>query len=561
MKERGSMKVVKRIVSIILALVLVAGLVNVVSTDSLAAGKKKTTTQVVTTTKQCSIWTKPNTDEKNRQKVVPAGYQITIIPTVVKSTKGDGKTFYQTAKGAYILCGCVDLGSGNTNPSTGGNVSASAVSCVINANNVVMSAVLASAPASDDGMIYVYPLQVFENSVPATALPVGSVAASASPTIAFPYTENYLYQKFVLAVKKGGKIEKLCEPQYITNPEAVATNTHPRAAKTFAETQAGSFTNLYLGSTALRPRDLKRVTQIMNNGMNQVLTNPYSRIGVADSHPLVTSNYMLNCAEAQGVTLIAQTVHNYAAASITDDWIIGNEVNVRMWNYMSFTSWEDYMKQYEQVFRVCYNAIKSANANARVYVCIDQNWDRNRNNKHKEYYEYIDGKDFLTMFAADMKKNGDIDWCVAQHPYTVPLTYAKFWDMSGCKDGKYMATQVNNGAMMSFQNLSVLTNFMQTKEMLTKAGTVRHILLSEIGISNAQGGDVQAAALYASFKAASSNPFIDGIIYLNANSGSVNTTLGSKAQLVYDSFATNPSAYDGWAKQVIGINKWNQVLK
>ena len=57
-----------------------------------------------------------------------------------------------------------------------------------------------------------------------------------------------------------------------------------------------------------------------------------------------------------------------------ENWIIGNEVNVRTWNYMAWTDWENYIREYAQAFRVAYNAIMSTNANARVYVCIDQYW-------------------------------------------------------------------------------------------------------------------------------------------------------------------------------------------
>lgn len=81
-------------------------------------------TKTIITTQECSIWTQPNTSEKYRQKKIPAGYQVTIIPKVVQSTKGDGKTFYKTVKGAYILCKCCDgneagsgNGTGNTNKS------------------------------------------------------------------------------------------------------------------------------------------------------------------------------------------------------------------------------------------------------------------------------------------------------------------------------------------------------------------------------------------------------------------------------------------------------------
>lgn len=216
-----------------------------------------------------------------------------------------------------------------------------------------------------------------------------------------------------------------------------------------------------------------------------------------------------------------------------------------------------------QTFRVAYNAIRSQNANARVFVCIDQNWDRNRPAGHAEYYEYIDGKDFLEKFNAMVAAEGNIDWGVAQHPYPVPLTYAKFWDMSGCPSGGYMAAQVSSGKMMTFQNLSLLTNYLQTPQMLSPTGAVRHVILSEIGLTNAQGVEVQAAALYASYVAAKSNPYVEEIIYLLSYSEpQVDTRLSGQSQLVYNSLGTAQEAvYDAWAKAFIGISDWSQVIK
>lgn len=77
-------------------------------------------TVVKTTNMQCSIWSAPNTAAANKIKSVEAGYKITVYPDVVKSTAGDGKTFYKTVKGAYILCKCVDGSAPSvTNPVSG----------------------------------------------------------------------------------------------------------------------------------------------------------------------------------------------------------------------------------------------------------------------------------------------------------------------------------------------------------------------------------------------------------------------------------------------------------
>lgn len=66
---------------------------------------------VVETTQRCSIWSAPATMEENRVKYVDAGYQIQVYPQTVASELADGKTFYRTIKGAYVLCRCVGVGT------------------------------------------------------------------------------------------------------------------------------------------------------------------------------------------------------------------------------------------------------------------------------------------------------------------------------------------------------------------------------------------------------------------------------------------------------------------
>lgn len=68
----------------------------------------------VTTTQQCSIWSAPATTEENRIKYVNEGYQITVYPEVIQSGSRDGKTFYRTVKGAYVLCRCVAGGESSS---------------------------------------------------------------------------------------------------------------------------------------------------------------------------------------------------------------------------------------------------------------------------------------------------------------------------------------------------------------------------------------------------------------------------------------------------------------
>ena len=442
----------------------------------------------------------------------------------------------------------------------------SASSMLLDKTTISYTAVLPELPVSDDGMLYLFELQPSEYAVSPVAVPAASVPASLAPDFTLPYTEARLYTKLGLAVKSGGQNVLIAYPQYITNPELLAIYTKPRSERPLKSEQGKEFCNLNLSGNISGVLAGKYTTvQVMNTGSDQIVTNPYARSGMvpADSHPVTPRYYMLNASEPAGIEAITSELKLCALSATLENFIIGNEVNMRTWNYMMWTDWDSYVREYVQAFRVSYNAIKSQNANARIFVCIDQNWDRNRRVGHKEYYEYMDGKDFLASFNAMIASEGNIDWGVAQHPYPVPLTYAKFWDMSECRNGSYMAEQIASGKMLSFQNLSLLTDYLQRPEMLSPTGEVRHVILSEIGIVNTQGADIQAATIYASYMAAKRNPYIDEIIYLLAYSEpGIDTRLSGQSQLVYDSLATPAEElYDAWAKAMMGIHDWSEVIR
>lgn len=442
----------------------------------------------------------------------------------------------------------------------------SASSRLLDKTTILYEAVLPELPLSDDGMLYLFELQPFEYAIPPAAEPAAAAQASLAPSFTLPYTEAGLYTKLGLAVKLGGQNVLLAHPQYITNPELLAIYTKQRAVRPLKSEQGEEFCNLNLSGNISGVLAGKYTTvQVMNTGSDQRVTNPYARAEMipADTHPVTPRYYMLNASEPEGIEAVTAELKLCALSATLENFIIGNEVNMRTWNYMMWTDWDSYIREYAQAFRVSYNAVKSQNANAHVFVCIDQSWDRNRRVGHREYYEYMDAKDFLASFNAMIANEGNIDWGVAQHPYPVPLTYAKFWDMSGCRNGAYMAQQVASGKMLSFQNLSLLTDYLQQPELLSPSGEVRHVILSELGIVNTQGADIQAAAIFASYMAAKLNPYIDEIIYLLAYSEpGIDTRLGGQARLLYDSLGTaDEAAYDAWAKAFIGISDWSEVIR
>jgi len=441
----------------------------------------------------------------------------------------------------------------------------STAKCVLtDGATVLYQATLTGTPASDDGMMYLYQLKTYQYSIPAGAQPIASCAASSAATMSFALggreASGRLYAKYALATKQGGKVVMLGAPQYISNPEVLANATH-REERPRKTTQGAELTNLYIngsGNANMPTGFCKHTIQVLCQAGTTV-TNP--KAAAADSHRVTPQTYMLNAATDAGIEGLVRDMTNYATNGKGQDFIIGNEVNERMWNYMAWTSWEDYINEYAQAFRVCYTAIKSCNANARVYISLDQNWNRNRAKGHSEYYSYMDGADFLNAFASTINGGGNIDWDLAIHPYTVPLTYAKFWDMSGCADGAYCAKQVANNQMMSFQNMSIVPAFMAQPGMRNRAGGMRDIIINEIGISNAQGDEVQAAALCAAYYAFSKSG-VSQFMYLSGAGYGVDSTMGPKTQAVFNSLGTGDEANQmNWAKSYIGISDWSQVIR
>lgn len=489
------------------------------------------------------------------------------------------KTFFSKKIMLFALVGMTAFGTAKmtvhaeptnvTAKASKNSYNATAVACnLIDKTTVSFSATLKSVPQSDDGVLYLYPMKVYSYTIPVGTEPVASCEASANPTMTFPLGSTdaggRLYSKYALVAMRKGVPTILAEPQFITNPEVLATHNkgRNRDAKT---TQNASLTNIYVSGTGfceVEPQKTAKTIQVLCR-RESPLVHASIRDGASDSHPINDASFfMMNTSEDAAIEGIVRDLQNYAANSNGQDFIIGNEVNERIWNYSAWSNWETYMRDYVQQFRICYIAIKSTNANANVYISLDQNWDRNNPVGHWEYTRYIDDKDFLQIFNSSIKSSGNIDWCLTIHPYTVPLDYAKFWDYSGSANPGLYKPQIPNNYMVSFQNMSVITDYMQRAEMLSPSGNVRDIIINEIGIDSTQGEDVQIAALCASYKSFEMNPYVTQYMYLNDNGGGVASLLSERGMRVFESFGTpEQEPYMEWAKQYIGISDWSEVIR
>lgn len=431
---------------------------------------------------------------------------------------------------------------------------------VTDSNTVRLRAMLSRLPQSDDGRLYVFAMLPFQYDLTDAEL-VAEVPLNVRPVASFPiFDESYnkLYYKFSYAVLTGGEYEIVTSPRYITNPERLATHTRPRKERGFKLIQGEDFTNIWVGEDFIYSLGATTGQFMCQTGMKDThYASPLA--SESDSHPVSKMFLMLNGQTLEGIQLNVVEFKKYSIDGNMDNFIIGNEVNTRTWNYEAWTSWEEYVRNYYQIFRVAYNAIKSENANARVYICLDQYWDAGRNNR-----SYLDSKKFMIMFDELCKAEGNIDWSVSHHSYPSPLNWSKFWDMTEAPKGAYFKSLVNNDKVVTFQNLSVLTDFMQTEEMLNPAGEMRHIIISEIGATRTQGSDIQAATLCAEYMAAKLNGNIDEITFLLMDGFGMYSKTEGMATDMFENMDRDDEIgeeYRRKALNTIGVNDWSDILR
>ena len=296
-------------------------------------------------------------------------------------------------------------------------------------------------------------------------------------------------------------------------------------------------------------------------------------------HPLSRGGsgyyYAFNASDQAGtdaleaVTAFLAERYRDAQHGIVMNWIIGNEVNVRSsWHYMQYVDLGTYAREYARAFRTMYTAIKSMNANARVYISLDQQWNRNRNSQ-----EAYDARDMLDEFNACLSKEGNIDWGVAYHPYSVPLTWPKFWAL---QTDFYRSLVVDSPdtSMVTMTNIHVVTDYLQRSQFLTSSGEVRSVVLSELGYTSTYGEDVQAAAIAYAYNIAANNQHIDAFV-LSRQTDAVSEIAEGLAMgichpngqrkyafEVFKHLDTQHAAqYTEFAKPYIGISSWEQVIR
>lgn len=494
---------------------------------------------------------------------------------------------------------------------------------------VEIKGTLPGIPKSDSDDIYIFPLNTYETSIPEGAEPADTFRIEKTKaTFTFHANLNNrqansrMFKKFVVAAKVDGKYKIISRSHYITNPEAVAKyNVYTPASsikgllvdpsrlntgeledlgvkqaayniplsKITGQTTSANYPTIhytYNGKTyaidgqsvaefdivfgSLSKKGI-RTTAIILNDMNYEypeLVHPKARSG--STAPYV----MFNGAEEAGVdamaamaTFLAERYSGTGHGTVSN-WVIANEINARShWNYMEYTDVYNYTKEYAQAFRVFYNAIKSVNASAEIYMPLDQTWNRNLNDRN------YDARDVLDNFNNIVKEKGNIDWQLAYHPYPVPLTNAAFWN-TGAYYKKLTIDSVDT-AMINMKNIHVVTDYLCQESFLIDEGETRHVLLSEQGFTSSSGGEgVQAAAFAYAYYISEANSHINGFL-LNRQTDApeevaqglafgLNYSGGGHKQIynVFKKIDTEQSQQaTEFAKSILGISDWSSVIK
>lgn len=326
------------------------------------------------------------------------------------------------------------------------------------------------------------------------------------------------------------------------------------------------------------------VTAILLNGWND--THPELHMpGIQKTSSANYYGFNVSTAEGYETTraILSFVAERYSGAHDAygriSNWIVGNEVNNQTWNYVGAMDLASYTKTFERVFRVAYTAIKSQSKNARVFFSTDYMWKKTNTST------YYGARDFLDTFNAGIRSEGNIDWGLAYHPYPYPMTDANWWD-----DGATgQVIDSVDSPVVTLGNIHILTDYFSRQDQFkTASGEVRHIIFSEQGFtsySQAKQGDdyeLQAAAFAYAYYLVDSNPYIDAFIISRQVDAASEVATGcafgiwTQDTSVTDRFAplmpkniyrvfkyidTKQSLkYTEFAKKIIGISKWSDVI-
>ena len=492
-----------------------------------------------------------------------------------------------------------------------------------------------SDPAYYDNYLYLFEMKPYQRDLKGRTDYAAWITKGDELSFQLPLNhgtqEDRLYSSFVVAVYDGSEYTIVSNEAYVANPESVAKYTDPyKTAQTkkglliqttpamlsdafslgvnhvivnipFNHILGSGIDYEYDGKTyhfnkdvlAVYDDTIKRmsekdmtVTAVILNGWNDSTPQLYYP-GVTKQPASVANYYGFHVATEEGYeslrAIAAFLADRYGSKSSpygrVSNWVIGNEINNQLWNYMGPMSLESYINEYQRAFRVFYTAIRSTSQSSRVFFSTDYNWMHEADGSLT-----YNAKDLLDAFNNQMIPGGSMDWGLAYHPYSIPLTEPEFWndrETGLIKDDA-------SSPVVNMLNLSVLTDYLQQAQFRTRSGEVRHVILSEQGFTSTSATrgtteDLQAAAIAYAYYIADSNPYIDAFIMSRqvdapsemaasqafglwhcdtSKTNDIVATMQKPSWLVYKNIDNKASTLETTEKYkaLIGIGKWSDVV-
>ena len=413
-------------------------------------------------------------------------------------------------------------------------------------------------PGSDDAYLYLFQADSWEADTDALKRePVTRGQKDRDWETDFPYQDDYLFKRFIPALRVDGSYIQIGQGVYLLNPEALAGNQDPYP-------ELGSKKGLLLDPTMVGTPELTDLnvkhtiyniplshimgettdqtfptitytyqgknyafngaaingydglfTYLSDHGMTAtaVVLNDWNEAFPELIHPEARNQesgayyYMFNASQPDG-TKTLEAVASFLAQRYSDgehgmvhSWVIANEINQnRVWNYMDTKDVYHYAREFEKSFRIFYQAVKSHYANARVYFSIDHAWNSNEGDDDS----FFNGRDILEAFNEAALQHGNYDWGIAIHPYPEPLTRVNYWSQ------EYDKTR--DASHLSIMNLNVLTDMLSEEAYLDRGGEVRSVTITELGFTSGSGERLQAAAFAYCYHIVEDNPYVDAFL-------------------------------------------------
>jgi|GEM_PF-1933749 len=469
----------------------------------------------------------------------------------VKDSKGNKKYYpYGSAKILQMKKGLVLVEPTAT--------SARIDSCkIITGGKVQVESKLDNVLKSADDKYYLFALNSYQNSIPASRKPLKSVYKTKHLTFTAALnagkSNSVLQSKFVVAVKvSGGKYKVVSKARYITNPAAIAKykqaypsvkskkglqiNTQmPADTKSLGvkhatinmpleliiakqgEIRSGAVVSYnyngktyYFSSIIYDFDDQVRnlcskgiiVSSILLMRYNQELVNLIAPKGRTAGHETYALNVETQAARQQWEATFSFLAERYSKSKSMRicNWVLSNEIdNHDSGNYAGNVSFSKYVAIYTDSFRMLSTAVHSIYSKARVFISLDHLWNIQTAANYK-------AKSVLDQFAKKLKEEGNIPWHIAYHAYPSPLTSPCFWaNMNGQINSKLTSAVINMG------NLNVLTDYVKKQY-----GSSHRIILSEQGftsVANKKTDEkMQSAAIVYAYYIAEFNDMIDSFI-------------------------------------------------